>query len=223
MLASYINAVNFKGYRHFDGKIPSIFKIQDFIERAWDHGINSVGRLETGGIKGTRKYIGTPEALAMFRVLEIPCDAQGFKHREPGKSESLLLEEVEAYFQAGVPDPTQRIRLTHLPPIYFQHAGHSMTIIGLEKQKHGAKNLLVFDPMFKDPSNILKLVDRLNSDKIGPGVKLTGDPDGALKPYRRGNKYLSRYREFEILRLVLFSFLSNLQLLAHFSPPRPLY
>lgn len=204
MLASYINATNFKGHRHFDGKIPSIFKIQDFIERAWDHGINSSGRLETGGIKGTRKYIGTPEALAMFRVLEIPCDAQGFKHREFGRSEMLLMEEVENYFQAGVQDPMQRVRRTYLPPIYFQHAGHSMTIIGLEKQKNGAKNLLVFDPMFKDPSNILKLVSRFDPQNTGPGVKLVGDADGALKAYRRGNKYLRRYREFEILRSVFF-------------------
>ncbi|KAM7195993.1 zinc finger with UFM1-specific peptidase domain protein [Rhypophila sp. PSN 637] len=198
MLASYINAVNFKGYRHFEGKIPSIFKIQDFIERAWDHGINSAGRLETGGIKGTRKYIGTPEALAMFRVLEIPCDAQGFKHREPGKSEALMLDEVEAYFQSGVQDPTQRVRRTHLPPVYFQHAGHSMSIIGLEKQNNGGRSLLVFDPMFKDASNILKLVGRFDPQK--PAFKLAGDPDGALKSYRRGNRYLRRYREFEILR-----------------------
>ena len=31
------------------------------IEQAWDMGFNSSGRIETGGIKGTRKYIGTPE------------------------------------------------------------------------------------------------------------------------------------------------------------------
>ena len=59
----------------------------------------------------------------MFRLLDIPCDAQGIKHKEPGKSEALLLEYVENYFQAGVEDPTQRIRKTKLPPLYFQHAG----------------------------------------------------------------------------------------------------
>ena len=31
------------------------------IERAWDMGFNVNGRIETGGICGTRKYIGTPE------------------------------------------------------------------------------------------------------------------------------------------------------------------
>jgi hypothetical protein len=61
MLASYIVANQSQGYYHFKDKIPSIFQIQDFIEHAWDVGINSVGRIETGGIRGTRKYIGTPE------------------------------------------------------------------------------------------------------------------------------------------------------------------
>ena len=42
------------------------------VEKAWDKGINSRGRAETGGIRGTRKYIGTPEAQAMFVGLGIP-------------------------------------------------------------------------------------------------------------------------------------------------------
>lgn len=59
----------------------------------------------------------------MFRLLNIPCDAQGIKHKEPGKSEAHLMEYVEDYFQSGVEDPTQRIRKTNLPPLYFQHLG----------------------------------------------------------------------------------------------------
>ncbi|KAK0651970.1 peptidase family C78-domain-containing protein [Cercophora newfieldiana] len=192
MMTSYVNAVKFQGYQNLQRKIPSIFQIQDFIESAWDAGINTQGRLETGGIKGTRKYIGTPEALAMFRLLDIPCDAQGFKNRELGKSEMLLMEYVENYFQTGVEDPTQRIRLTSLPPLYFQHAGHSMTIIGFEKLRSGAKNLIVFDPMFHDATNIIKLIGRKFEYTF---------PDMALKSYRRGSKYLRRYREFEVLSL----------------------
>ena len=61
MLCSYVVGVRFNGHRRLDKKIPSVFQIQDFIETAWDHGINSQGRVETGGIRGTRKYIGTPE------------------------------------------------------------------------------------------------------------------------------------------------------------------
>lgn len=61
MMISYINGAKSQGFNHFDEKLPTIFQIQEFIEHAWDLGINAQGRLETGGIRGTRKYIGTPE------------------------------------------------------------------------------------------------------------------------------------------------------------------
>lgn len=52
------------GYETFGIELPSVFQIQDLIERAWEMGFNPHGRLETGGIRGTRKYIGTPEVFA---------------------------------------------------------------------------------------------------------------------------------------------------------------
>lgn len=61
MMISYIIGANAPGVDRFQGRLPTIFEIQELIERAWDLGINSQGRVETGGIKGTRKYIGTPE------------------------------------------------------------------------------------------------------------------------------------------------------------------
>jgi len=61
MMVSYITGAKSQGFNHFDRKLPTIFQIQELIEHAWDLGINAQGRLETGGIRGTRKYIGTPE------------------------------------------------------------------------------------------------------------------------------------------------------------------
>ena len=69
MLASYINGVRSQGYTIFRGKVPTIFAIQDYIEEAWDMGINSQSRIETGGIRGTRKYIGTPDVSILCLVL----------------------------------------------------------------------------------------------------------------------------------------------------------
>ncbi|KAK4241239.1 peptidase family C78-domain-containing protein [Achaetomium macrosporum] len=192
MLSSFIIHTKSKGHEHFKGAIPSIFQIQEYIETAWDRGINAQGRVETGGIRGTRKYIGTPDALAVFASLDIPCECRAIEHKEPSKSEAQLMEYVEDYFQSGVEDPTQLIRKTNLPPLYFQHAGHSMTIIGFEKLKNGAKQLLVFDPSFHDSSSILRLVGKTFVHPM---------PDLALKLYRRGNRYLRAYREFELLRL----------------------
>jgi zinc finger-containing ubiquitin peptidase 1 len=74
MLFSYIVGVEFKGSEHVKRKLPSIFQIQDLIEEAWDMGINAQGRAETGGIKGTRKYIGTPEVGPWSKPLSRPCN-----------------------------------------------------------------------------------------------------------------------------------------------------
>ncbi|KAB5575896.1 peptidase family C78-domain-containing protein [Coniochaeta sp. 2T2.1] len=196
MMTSYLIGTASAGNQHFKPKaqVPSIFQIQDWIEAAWDAGINSQGRAETGGVKMTRKYIGTLEASAVFRLLEIPCETQGFRNPEPGRSETLLLEEVENYFASGVVDPEERIRGTGLPPIFFQHPGHSMLIVGFEKQKDGARNLLVFDSMFSDHWSVRKLVRKESSHYL---------PDMALKPYRRGSRYLGKYKAFEVLRFRL--------------------
>ena len=61
MMISYIRDARSEGYRIFHGRLPSVIKLQDMIEDAWEQGFNSIGRIETGGIRGTRKYIGTPE------------------------------------------------------------------------------------------------------------------------------------------------------------------
>lgn len=72
MLVSQIVRAQATGHERFSNTFPSIFQIQDLIEHAWDMGYNAQGRIETGGIKGTRKYIGTPEAYAVFCSLGIP-------------------------------------------------------------------------------------------------------------------------------------------------------
>jgi zinc finger-containing ubiquitin peptidase 1 len=80
MLISHIIDAQRPGHEHFSGRIPSILDIQILIEQAWDMGINSSGRIETGGIKGTRKYIGTPEVFPpsslttmLPMVVEVRC------------------------------------------------------------------------------------------------------------------------------------------------------
>lgn len=64
MLISYIQGSHISGHERFTETLPTILQLQDMIEHAWDMGFNSVGRAETGGIRGTRKYIGTPEVMS---------------------------------------------------------------------------------------------------------------------------------------------------------------
>ena len=67
-----------------------------------------------------------------------------------------------------------------------------MTIVGLEVKRSGAVNLVVFDPMFNPSPGVKRLLGS-NSFKVS-------DPGSLLKAHRRGEMYLGRYRDFEILR-----------------------
>ncbi|KAF9770042.1 hypothetical protein IL306_012451 [Fusarium sp. DS 682] len=192
MLTSHIISAQTEGSNHFGRTFPSIFQIQDLIENAWDMGINAQGRAETGGVKGTRKYIGTPEAQAVFLSLEIPCSVQAFKDKERGKSKQRLFEAIERYFQGGITSVEDRIHLTGLPPIYLQHPGHSLTIVGFEKQMDGQMNLLVFDPSFRDSTKIRNLIGKTVRQK-------PSSIDSFLQPYRRGSHYFRKYNQYEVL------------------------
>ena len=162
------------------------------IEDAWTNGINASGKIETGGIRGTRKYIGTPEAQALFINLGIGCDASAFNLPDRKEVHQDVLASVLEYFMAGVTGEVhEKVYKTALPPIYFQHPGHSLTIVGLEVRKSGAMNLLVFDPMFKTSPLVQKLV--------GSRFKAL-QPEKALRAYRRGESYLGKYRSFEVLK-----------------------
>lgn len=80
-----------------------------------------------------------------------------------------------------------------------------MTVIGFEKTSDGRRNLLVFDPMFSDASNITKLIGQTFTHK---------SPYNLLKAYRRGLDYLGKYQEFELLKYV--SPLHMIEFIAHY-------
>ncbi|KAJ5584083.1 uncharacterized protein N7459_003883 [Penicillium hispanicum] len=193
MLVSYITKAQSLGHEQFPAGVPTILELQDKIELAWDMGFNSVGRTETGGIRGTRKFIGTPEAQALFLSLNIPCDASSLSGDENFCAHDSLYMDVAAYFRSAcsLENEETKVFKTNLPPIYFQHQGHSMTIIGFEIRDNGSANLLVFDPMFKTSPAIQRL--------IGTPTK-SENPARLLKAYRRDTSYLQKYKLFELLK-----------------------
>ena len=162
------------------------------IEEAWEKGINSQGKVETGGVRMTRKYIGTPEAQALFLSLDIRCEATSVQnHPDLVPHENVLLTVSEYFEDQQATGPDDKVVVTNKAPIYFQHRGHSLTIVGMEVKKDGSANLIVFDPMFH-PSSAIKNLVGSNSFRVR-------DPSKLLKAYRRGDHYLSRYNQFELL------------------------
>jgi len=104
-----------------------------------------------------------------------------------------VLQDVLEYFESH---PTvgddQKVHQTDLAPLYFQHPGHSLTIVGIEVRASGTLNLLVFDPMFQKSPKIM--------GSIGSKIQHSS-PERLLKPFRRGDSYLGKYNSFEILKL----------------------
>ncbi|KAI6802642.1 hypothetical protein KC361_g1075 [Hortaea werneckii] len=192
MVLSYLQATGTLGSDVPRTTLPNVLEMQETIERAWSNGIASHGRIETGGVKGTRKWIGTSEAVAYFRQLGIPIEALSFKDDEDEMAVTGLLDYVEAYFLGGIHEAQERgcSRLTQLSPIYFQRRGHSTVIVGLERKKDGARDLLVFDSSFE--------TSRAIRAKLA-GKKTQSAVDTLLRAYRRSDQSLARYKEFEIM------------------------
>ncbi|PNP48404.1 hypothetical protein TGAMA5MH_00688 [Trichoderma gamsii] len=197
VLAAHIIGTQTEGWKQFGDDIPSIFEIQNLIETAWDRGYNVRGRIETGGIKGTRKYIGTPEAQALFSSMGFPCSVQAFRtsNEQSANAAGRLLQAIEDYFQQGAADClTHKVRSTQLPPIYLQRPSHSVTIVGMEKLKDGHVQLLVFDPEFQSSEAVTSLATKATRRRQAKINRL-------LEPYRRSDTHLERFKEFEVLYL----------------------
>lgn len=197
MLISYIRDAQAPGHEHFDHKrLPSILKLQDMIECAWDAGYNSSGRTETGGIRLTRKYIGTPEAQALLLSLGLSAEAVAFTSKSKDEAYTSMIEAICNHFDDGTETANpDKVIITDKPPLFFQHQGHSMTVVGVEIDVKHQANLVVFDPMYK-PARQLK--DLALNNKL---TFTTFTPEKLLRAHRRDEKYLGRYKAFEMIKV----------------------
>jgi zinc finger-containing ubiquitin peptidase 1 len=196
MLISYIQDSNATGADKFPGKPPHILRLQELIEDAWDQDYNAISRIETGGILGTRKHIGTSEAQALFQSLKIPCEAVSYSTTEKSEAYDIMLYGVCAYFDdERSKENTDKVVITDKPPIYFQRPGHAMVIVGVEQRRDARVNLVVYDPAF-NPSPALKSLAVNNNTTFA-----AQHPQKLLKAYRRDAKYLKSYNQFELLKL----------------------
>ncbi|KAH0376086.1 hypothetical protein KCU92_g9931, partial [Aureobasidium melanogenum] len=174
-------------------RIPTISDLQLGIEEAWKAGFNSHGMTQTGGIRGTRKHIGTSEAEALLLSLEIPCTGSAFQGKTAWQQ---LLDYAEAYFstsfaQSVATSESQHVHLTEKPPIFLQRPSHSLTIVGLIRFRSGKRKLLTFDPAWQPPSLIrIPLSEKQHRDWKMKWL---------LKRYTKSERYLKRYSAFETL------------------------
>jgi hypothetical protein len=134
----------------------------------------------------------TRQAQAFFLSSEINCAVEMFSDNKERKIDAheTLLDAVERYFAQAAANDGSNVYKTLLPPIYLQQPGHSITIIGFERRRDGACNLVVFDPMYSTSPAMHKLLGRKNIQTARPEV---------LHAYRRGSRQLRKHAAFEIL------------------------
>lgn len=122
--------------------VPSVPKLQMLIEMAWKAGFDTDGCNQLGGsLQGSKKWIGTTEAFALFSWLRLRTKIIDF-HR-PTSSDGLhpeLFKWIHNYFDTKIKKQESAF------PLYLQHQGHSRLCIGYEKGKDGTEKVLLFDP-----------------------------------------------------------------------------
>ncbi|KAI9721361.1 MAG: hypothetical protein M1828_005221 [Chrysothrix sp. TS-e1954] len=196
------------------GRVPGVLELQDMIEEAWSKGFDlHDAKFLTGGIKGTRKYIGTPEVRSLLAYSNIPttfevCHDTRIGPDRAQNAHKRLIDICLEYFgaesqmawQKGIKqsDTVARtiIKITPHPPMYLQQSGHSVTIVGVEKGNEDDPGaIFVFDPAFSTPPEIVSL-----AEKSRQSGEVT-DPSRLVASYRRDRRNLARHTSYEVLAL----------------------
>ena len=132
-LLSYLRGCSTAPKHHrYATHLPNILEIQDIIEEGWRAGINSKALLQTGGIRGTRKYIGTSEAETCLKTLNVHCYVMCIQSNKEKMACDQVMERLERYFMR---EPAIGENMLGKPPVYFQYSGHSTVVVGFETWK----------------------------------------------------------------------------------------
>ncbi|POW18484.1 hypothetical protein PSHT_05740 [Puccinia striiformis] len=140
--------------------IPSIHLWQSVIQDAWNNGFDPDGAAHfSGHLIGKKQWIGTTEVYVALSRLGLKCQIIDFpKPSAPNGQHIKLIQWVEInrytldYFNStsNLTDNNStikpKIEITNRFPLYFQHDGHSRTIIGIEINSDCQTQLLILDP-----------------------------------------------------------------------------
>ncbi|XP_029649121.1 zinc finger-containing ubiquitin peptidase 1-like isoform X1 [Octopus sinensis] len=129
-------------YKSKNGLVASIKRLQQLIERAWQHGFDQQGAEQLGNkLVDTRKWIGATEIVAMLSSLKFKCRLIDI-HSPTGQPEThpRMFQWIRDFFK-------RKDYHEFRSPLYLQYQGHSQTVIGVETSRQtGAITLLILDP-----------------------------------------------------------------------------
>lgn len=175
----HFNSLLFGGIGH----IPTIPVLQQCLEAAWAEGFDGSSSLKKDGVFGGNRWIGTYEAVSLFRNFNVHVEMQTFGAKlrpgardnggpAAGSNGNVVSVTSFAYrrYQPAIYVPhaamfdwvwkyfdTRKSRGDQfIPPLYLQHDGHSRTIVGAENL-NGRIALLIFDPSFPPKDTAFRL------------------------------------------------------------------
>lgn len=124
--------------------VPSIPKIQQLIEDAWQEGYDQQGASQLGNkLSGTSKWIGATEIAVILKYIGLRAHIIDFHQPTANDgTHSEMSAWIGRYFHRA---PNQIFSLS-ITPVYLQHQGHSRLVIGIEEKLNKTPNLLLFDP-----------------------------------------------------------------------------
>ncbi|KAJ1387495.1 Peptidase C78, ubiquitin fold modifier-specific peptidase 1/ 2 [Sesbania bispinosa] len=178
------------------GFVPDIPSLQRWLEIAWEKGFDAPGSAQFDHvIYGSKKWIGTTECAALLRSFALRARVVDFGPKEaqsvPGssvdstmnkassdkmvkskakKSEAcqVLMDFVWNYFsdKSSIQFGQQHVVISEKTPLYFQHDGHSRTIVGIHV-KHQGNGIVEYNLLVLDPAHSTAALERSLRQKVG--------------------------------------------------------
>ncbi|XP_065223512.1 zinc finger-containing ubiquitin peptidase 1-like isoform X2 [Planococcus citri] len=137
--------------------MPSISKLQQLIEWAWEQGFDEEGRDQLGRkVHNTKKWIGATEVVTLLSALRFRCSLVDIHRANEKGQHPKMFEWILKYFQK-----VEEFKA----PLYLQHDGHSQTVIGVEVLKDGEIFLLIVDP--STPRRQMEKLLSNNANQLG--------------------------------------------------------
>ncbi|KAG8867414.1 hypothetical protein FRC20_005817 [Serendipita sp. 405] len=176
---------------------------------------------------GTRKWIGAAELYTAFTHRGIPARLIDFP--QSGNDPEVVTRWVANYFfppratgnAFTALSSVSPIVQTDKPPLILQHQGHSRTIVGIELNRMGVPNLLIFDPGRKIPDSLraqalstLPTMQPTSSKSEGNKLKRPQNHEdvdymSVLRVFRVNLNNLRKRDKYQILAFTLEPPLSN--------------
>ncbi|TVU05387.1 hypothetical protein EJB05_48547, partial [Eragrostis curvula] len=143
------------------GFVPDIPSLQRWLEIAWDKNFDTIGSSHFHNqVYGAKKWIGTTECATLFRSFGLRArigdfdstESSGFQNKNGKRAVSQVQGPMDKFVASALIDWAHSVStVTDKCPLYFQHQGHSRTIVGIQKKKgnHGYQDqytLLILDP-----------------------------------------------------------------------------